>query len=321
MIAGLKEDGKDNYVLKNTKAYKKHMHENNPGMPEEVIDRSATFRIFAAKPGAYGNGVKLMIAASAWKTVKDLGETFIEHGGFAYGEEVFGKESYSEFVHNLKSITTVFHKSETDETDLLGCCYNDFHGGMTAAVRALSNTTPKVLWGDTKDPANPKVREVREEIERIVRVKLLNPQWIEGMKKHGYKGAQDMAHKAASVYGWDATSDVVADWIFDELTKKHVLDEEMREFYEKNNPWAFEELARRFLEAEKRGLWKADPEVLKDLKETYLEIEGWMEEKMGETTGEYQGGSIDIMTKTDVKEWGARVQFNIDDYLTRGGKK
>jgi len=215
----------------------------------------------------------------------------------------------------------VFHKSETDETDPLGCCWNDFQGGMTAAVRALSNSIPKVLWGDTKDPANPKVRELSEEIGRVVRTKLLNPQWIDGMKKHGYKGAQGMAHKAACCYSWDATSDVVDDWIFDELTKKHILDKEMREFYEKNNPWALEELARRFLEAEQRGLWKADPDVLKDLKETYLQIEGWMEEKMGDVRGEYQGGSVDIMTKDDIKEWKDRLNFNIDDYLTTGGKK
>ncbi|MFH1260229.1 MAG: cobaltochelatase subunit CobN [Elusimicrobiota bacterium] len=321
MIANLKEDEAQNYILKNVNDYKRTARENNSKPDDEALNRAATFRIFAAKPGAYGNGIKLMIAASAWKTIKDLGETFIEHGGFAYGQDVFGRESYGEFVHNLKTITTVFHKVETDETDPLGCCYNDFQGGMTAAVRALSNSTPKVLWGDTKDPANPKVRELSEEIERVVRVKLLNPQWIEGMKKHGYKGAQDMAHKAAAVYGWDATSGVVEDWIFDELTKKHVLDKELREFYEKNNPWALEELARRFLEAEQRGLWKADPQVLKDLKDIYLEIEGWMEEKMGDVKGEYQGGSVDIMTKTDVKEWAGRAHFNLDDYLPAGGKK
>lgn len=314
MIADLGEDEAVNFVIKNVNEYKRTVRDKSM-LAGEALHRAATFRIFAAKPGAYGNGIKLMIAASAWKTIKDLGETFIEHGGFAYGKDVYGRESHSEFVHNLKNISTVFHKMETDETDPLGCCYNDFQGGMTAAVRALSNITPTVLWGDTKDPANPKVRELREEIERVVRVKLLNPQWIDGMKKHGYKGAQDMAHKAASVYGWDATSDVVDDWIFDEVTKKHLLDPEMRAFYEKNNPWALEELARRFLEAEQRGLWNADPQVLAELKEIYLEIEGWIEEKIGEVTGEFQGGSVDIVTKTDIKKWESRLRFSIDDYL------
>ena len=315
MIAALDENESDNYIRKNALAYKRNALKNGVFLDEKALDRASTFRLFAARPGTYGNGIKLMIAASAWNSIKDLGETFIEHGGYAYGKGVFGRESHQEFAHNLKNISTVFHKMETDETDPLGCCYNDFQGGMTAAVRALSNMTPKVLWGDTKDPANPKVRELREEIERVVRVKLLNPQWIEGMKRHGYKGAQGMAHKAASVYGWDATSDVVDDWIFDELTKKYVLDPEMRAFYKENNPWALEELARRFLEAEQRGLWKADPEVLSELREQYLDIEGWIEETMGDTNGEFQGGSVDILTKDDVKEWDGRLRFNIDAYL------
>ena len=90
---------------------------------------------------------------------------------------------------------------------------------------------------------------------------------------------------------------------FDELTKKHVFDKEMREFYEQNNPWALEELARRFLEAEQRGLWKADPQVLKDLRDIYLEIEGWIEEKMCGVEGDFQGGAVDILTSEDVENW------------------
>jgi cobaltochelatase CobN len=316
MIAGLKEEESENYILRNVNKYIEHAKENHSCRDDEALKRASTFRVFAAKPGAFGNGVKLMIAASAWKTIKDLGETFIDHGGYAYGQDTFGRESHEEFAHNLKSITTVFHKVETDETDPLGCCYNDFQGGMTAAVRALSSMTPKVLWGNTKDPSNPKVRELSEEIERVVRVKLLNPQWIEGMKNHGYKGAQEMAKKAVSVYGWEATTELVDDWIFDELTKKHILDDEMREFYEKNNPWGLEELARRFLEAEKRGLWKADPQVLEGLKDAYLEIEGWIEENIGDTSGEYQGGSVDIITKTEVNEWEEKLAFDIDSYLS-----
>jgi cobaltochelatase CobN len=125
-----------------------------------------------------------------------------------------------------------------------------------------------------------------------------------------------MVHKASSVYGWDATSDVVDDWVFDEVTKKHILDPQMRKFYQENNPWALEELARRFLEAEQRGLWKADPLVLEDLKEQYLEIEGWIEEKIGDVFGDFQGGDVDIMTSKQVDEWREGLRFDIKEYLT-----
>ncbi|MFH1153883.1 MAG: cobaltochelatase subunit CobN [Pseudomonadota bacterium] len=318
MIANLEEGASDNFIRKTTDAYRDAAREKGSELKGDALDRAATFRVFAAKPGTFGNGIKLMIAASAWQTVRDLGETFIEHGGYAYGKDVFGQESHHEFAHNLKSITTVFHKMETDETDPLGCCYNDFQGGMTAAVRALSDITPKVMWGDTRNPSRPAVRELKEEIERVVRAKLLNPRWIDGMKRHGYKGAQDMVHKASSVFGWDATSDVIDDWVFDEITRKHVLDPEMRSFYEQNNPWALEELSRRFLEAESRGLWDADPQVLQDLRESYLETEGWIEDKIGDVTGEFQGGSVDILTRREVDDWKKKSAFSLDSYLAGG---
>jgi cobaltochelatase CobN len=80
-----------------------------------------------------------------------------------------------------------------------------------------------------------------------------------------------------------------------------VLDEDMRRFFEDSNPWALEEIGRRLLEAHQRGLWDADPEVLDSLRSAYLEIEGWIEEKVGD--GGFQGGSIDVMTMKDIAEW------------------
>ncbi|MBW1614320.1 MAG: cobaltochelatase subunit CobN, partial [Deltaproteobacteria bacterium] len=106
------------------------------------------------------------------------------------------------------------------------------------------------------------------------------------------------------VYGWEATTREVDDWIFDDIARTFVLNEENRKFFEENNPWALEEIGRRLLEAESRGLWQADPQVLEGLKEQYLEVEGWIEEKMGDVEGDFQGGSVDILTSEDVENWG-----------------
>jgi cobaltochelatase CobN subunit (EC 6.6.1.2) len=140
-----------------------------------------------------------------------------------------------------------------------------------------------------------------------IRTKLLNPKWIEGMKRHGYKGAGDISKRVGRVYGWEATTREVDDWIFDDITETFVLDDEMRKFFEKNNPWALEEIGRRLLEAYERGLWDADPDVIEGLKNAYLEMEGWIEERMGDTGGDFQGGSIDVMTTEDVAVWNEKV--------------
>ena len=188
-------------------------------------------------------------------------------------------------------------------TDLLGCCcYFGTMGGMTAAARHYSGNEVKPYYGDTREPEHVEVRDLADEIRRVVRTKLLNPKWIDGMKEHGYKGAADMMKRITRVYGWEAATQEVDDWIFDDIAKTFVNNAEMRKFFEEKNPYALEEIARRLLEAEQRGLWDADEQVLEELKRNYLEVESWMEDLAGE--GDYQGGNVDIVTKDDMTSWG-----------------
>jgi len=266
--------------------------------------REATLRIFASKPGTYQSGTNLAVYASAWKDEKDLSDIFVYWNGYAYGKGVAGKESHQHFVNTLKSVDVTYNKVVSDEYDLFGCCcYFGTHGGMTAAARHISGRDVKAYYGDTREPEHVEVRDLADEVRRVVRTKLLNPKWIEGMKQHGYKGAGDISKRVGRVYGWEATTQEVDDWIFDDIARTFIMDEENREFFQENNPWAMEEIGRRLLEAEQRGLWKADPEVLDALKSLYLEIEGWMEERMGDVEGEFQGGAIDVINADEVKSW------------------
>lgn len=127
------------------------------------------------------------------------------------------------------------------------------------------------------------------------------------MKQHGYKGAGDISKRVARVFGWEATTQEVDDWIFDDIARTFIMDEENRKFFQENNPWAMEEMGRRLLEAEQIGLWKADPEVLDALESLYLEIEGWVEERVGDVEGGFQGGAIDVINADEVKTWKAKM--------------
>jgi cobaltochelatase CobN len=305
-VASLDEPPELNYPRKHSLA---SLDGRSPS--DKAAWRDATLRVFASKPGTYQSGVNLAIYASAWKDEKDLADIFVYWNGYAYGKGVSGKESHQQLVNSLKTVDTTFNKVVSDEYDLFGCCcYFGTHGGMTAAARSISGRDVKAYYGDTREPEHVEVRDLADEVRRVVRTKLLNPKWIEGMKEHGYKGAGDMMKRIGRVYGWEASTGEVDDWIFDDITKTFVLDEEMRRFFEENNPWALEEIARRLLEANQRGIWDTDPDLLEKLKEAYLEIEGWMEEKAGE--GEYQGGSIDIMTAKDVAGWGQKMSAVIE---------
>ncbi|MFH1243193.1 MAG: cobaltochelatase subunit CobN, partial [Pseudomonadota bacterium] len=232
-IANLNERDEYNFIRKHVNQYRKK-EMGRPGKPydKERVEREATYRLFSARPGAYGGGgVSFMIAASAWKDIRDLGEQYIERGGYAYGNGAWGEMSHKEYADRLSTVDATFNKLASDESDPLDCCcFYDFQGGMYAAVKTVSGNEPKVYWGDTSDPQRPRTTDMKDEMERVVRTKLLNPEWIEGMKRHGYKGASDIAKRVGRVYGWDASAEVVADWIFDDITTTFVLNEENRKF-------------------------------------------------------------------------------------------
>jgi len=296
-VASLDEPIEQNFIKK---------HATKMIDEEGVTLRDATLRIFSSRPKTYGNGVNLAVLASAWKTEADLADIYVAWNGYAYGKDIKGKDAHLELAANLSTVSVTFNKVQSDEYDLLGCCcYFGTHGGMTAAARHYSAHEVRPYYGDTREPESVGVRDLSDEIRRVVRTKLLNPKWIDGMKEHGYKGASDMMKRITRVYGWEASTQEVDDWIFDDIAETFVNNDEMRQFFEENNPYALEEIARRLLEAEQRGLWNADPEVLEDLKNNYLQVESWMEEQIGE--GDFQGGSVDIITADEVSSWGGSM--------------
>jgi len=271
---------------------------------KHLVENGMDPRIFSSMPGTYGNGVNLAVYASAWKEERDLSDVFIHWNGYAYGKGVFGEGAHQKLISQLKSVDLTFNKTVTDEYDLFGCCcYFGTHGGLTAAAREVSGKEVSAYYGDTRDRDNVGVRSLADEVRRVVRTKLLNPKWIEGMKRHGYKGAGDISKRVGRVYGWEATTQEVDDWIFDDIARTFVLDQEMRSFFQESNPWALEEIGRRLLEANQRGLWKADQEVIDELKAAYLEMEGWMEERMGDAGGDIQGGAVRVLTAEEVRSW------------------
>ncbi|MGL4849907.1 MAG: cobaltochelatase subunit CobN [Clostridium sp.] len=291
-VAALDEPIEMNYV-------RKHTLENLEKGEVENFE-AASSRIFGSKAGTYFSAVTGLIYSSAWKEKEDIADVFMYYNGYSYGKNLYGKRSLEEFKNTLSTVDITYNKISADTHDLLGCCtYFSTHGGMTAAAKKLSKNNVKAYYGDTRESLAVEVRDLSEEIERVVRGKLINPKWIEGQKKHGYTGASEISTLVGRVYGWDATTDEVDDKLFDGITKTFVFDDDNREFFNENNPWALEEIERRLIEAYERGLWETDDEIIEELKEYYLETEGFIEEGMVDVEGNYQGGSIDVV---DLKE-------------------
>jgi cobaltochelatase CobN len=235
-------------------------------------------RMWGPPPGGYGSGVLPLIEQGSWRTSTDLAEVYLAWSGFAYGRTRHGEADSSAMRRRFGAIDIAVKNQDNREHDIFDSDdYLQDHGGMVAAVRALTGSAPKAWFGDSADPANPQVRSLREEAARVVRSRVLNPKWIEAMRRHGYKGAFELAATVDYLFGYDATAEVVEDWMYERVTDAYVSDPEMRKFFAESNPWALRAIAERLLEADRRAMWAASESARRTLTEAVLEAEGWEE--------------------------------------------
>lgn len=269
LVAGLDESAEQNYLRAHAEADR----------AEHGDWRRATMRIFGSKPGTYGAGLLQLIDSQNWRNDSDLEQVYTAWGGFAYGRGLDGAAASEDMRHQYRRIAVAAKNTDTREHDIADSDdYFQYHGGMVAAVRALTGKAPAAYIGDNTRPDAVRTRTLSEETTRVFRARVVNPRWLEAMRRHGYKGAFEMAATVDYLFGYDATANVMADWMYEQLTNSYVLDEQNRKFMQQSNPWALHGIAERLLEAASRGLWEnPDQQVLSDLRSVFLETEGELE--------------------------------------------
>lgn len=268
-VAELDEPADANYV-------RAHADEDTA---EHGDRRRATARIFGSKPGAYGAGLLPLIDARNWRSDADLAEVYAVWGGYAYGRGLEGRAARGDMETAFRRIAVAAKNVDTREHDIHDADdYFQYHGGMVAMVRHLTGESPEAYVGDSATPDQVKTRTLGEETHRVFRARVVNPRWMAAMRRHGYKGAFEMAATVDYLFGYDATAGVVDDWMYEKLSAEYVFDETNRDFMKKSNPWALRGISERLLEAAERGLWvEPDQETLDRLRQTYLELEGDLE--------------------------------------------
>ncbi|RLB89639.1 MAG: cobalamin biosynthesis protein CobN, partial [Deltaproteobacteria bacterium] len=248
------------------------------GLDEDQAFREATFRVFGCPPGTYGAGVSELVESKNWKTREDLGNNYIRYTSHAYGEGSYGRQKPSVFRKLLSRMDVTVKNEDSREYDMMSCTdYYNYYGGLIVAGKTVTGKLPFSLMGDSSDPKRVKMRTTSEEAKHVLRSRLVNPKWLKGMMRHGYKGAGDISHVMDIVLGWDATAEVIEDWMYERIAEAHVLDEKMKEWMNKVNPYARQNIIDKLLEAISRGLWQTDAQMEEILKEEYLEIEGEIE--------------------------------------------
>ncbi|WP_026926566.1 cobaltochelatase subunit CobN [Granulicoccus phenolivorans] len=243
-------------------------------------ERRATTRIFGSKPGSYGAGILPLVEAGNWRSDADLAEVYATWGGFAYGRGMNGVPARETMENNYRRIQVAAKNIDTREHDIADSDdYYQYHGGMVAMVRSLTGQAPKAYVGDSTTPEAVKTRTLAEETTRVFRARVVNPRWIAAMRRHGYKGAFELAATVDYLFGFDATAGVVPDWMYEQLAASYVLDETTQEFLRQANPWALRGIIEKLHEAAERELWEQpDPALLQQLQQVYLDVEGDLED-------------------------------------------
>jgi cobaltochelatase CobN len=213
-------------------------------------------RVYGAKPGAYGAGLQALIDERIWSTKADFAEAYLEWGGYAYGAGAEGVRDREGLEARLSQVEAVVQNQDNREHDLLDSDdYYQFEGGAAAAVATLQGRDRPVYHNDHSRPERPVIRTLDDEIGRVVRSRVVNPKWIEGVKRHGYKGAFEIAATVDYLFAFAATTGAVKGHHFDMVHAAFLEDADTRDFIAEHNAPALAEIAQRLQEAIDRGLW------------------------------------------------------------------
>ena len=278
-VATLDEPEDRNFVRKH---YVSEVRDKvDSGVSPEDAESESLYRIFGSKPGSYGAGILQAIDDGSWQSDEDLANVYTAWGSYAYGRRHHGVSAVREFQRRFAAIDVATKNQDNREHDIFDSDdYMQFHGGMIATVRVLSGGNPRQFFGDSSDPGLLRTRDLKEEARRVFRSRVVNPKWMDSMKRHGYKGAFELAATVDYMFGYDATAEIIDDWMYQEVTERYALDPEMQQFFEQSNPWALRAIAERLMEAADRQMWEDPPEeLLNELRRVYLRTEGLLEER------------------------------------------
>ncbi|QDL91152.1 cobaltochelatase subunit CobN [Paroceanicella profunda] len=246
--------------------------EDNPAAARfraEGSGEAAGYRVFGAKPGAYGAGLQALIDERIWAERADLGAAWLDWGGYAYGRGAEGARARAALETRVARLEGIVQNQDNREHDLLDSDdYYQFEGGAAAAVAALQGRDRPIWHNDHSRPERPVIRSLEEEIGRVVRSRVVNPKWIAGVQRHGYKGAFEMAATVDYLFAFAATTRAVRSHHFDLVHQAYLEDETVRDFIAEANPAALGEIAARLTEAIDRGLWQPRSNSARALLET-----------------------------------------------------
>lgn len=251
----------------------------NAGAGHDEAWDLACARIYGPAEGEYGTSVTKLIETKQWEEESQLGAAFMNSLQHVYSSNYRGKEMVELYKANLAAVDIVSqirsnHEHEITDLDH----YYEFFGGLAKSVEIAKGSRAEMYITDTTRE-QALTEEVRKSIQRGVRTRLLNPKWMDGLLKHDYHGAQNIADRTENLLGLAATTNQVDSWIFSSVHKEYVADEQRSKQMRDNNRSAYHSMLETLLESHQRNYWNASEDELEVLRDRYLELEGDLESR------------------------------------------
>ncbi len=245
------------------------------GYGGKKAEKLSKIRIFSEETGSYGTGVSEMTDASGvWESDKEIAEVYENRAGYAFGQGLWGRPAKKLFKQNLAGVDAAVHSRSSN---VYGTMDNDdmfqYLGGLSLAVRKESGQVPDTLITQQQISGQVKVEDAAKTIGRELRTRYLNPEWIQGMKKEDYAGAREMANFVNYMWGWQVTTPEALDEAkWEQTYDVYVRDkygQDLKEFFNQANPWAYQSITARMLETLRKGYWQPEDQVKKNLAVEY----------------------------------------------------
>ena len=267
-------DEKDNQVQQHIKEVTEKLIQK--GWPQKKAEQYASVRIFDEAPGRYDLNVSRIVSASgSWENDSVVADEYLKRMSYGYGNGLWGEPMEDVYKMALSGTRMVIHSRSTN---LYGTVDNDdffmYAGGLTAAIRELDGKSPELVITNMMNPAKPEMTPIDRMMGMELRSRYWNPEWIEGMKKEGFEGANKMAEFVENMWGWQVTVPETIDAArWEQTFEVYVEDKyglDLKEFFIKKNPYAYQAVTARMLETIRKGYWQPTEKVKQTLAKEYM---------------------------------------------------
>ncbi|MBO4649422.1 MAG: cobaltochelatase subunit CobN, partial [Lentisphaeria bacterium] len=248
------------------------------GMSAEQAKELGNSRIFGGVNGNFGTGVTGMAQNTGkWEDTRVIAELYLNNMGALYTEGHWGEHIPGVFKAALINTDTVVQSRSSNSWGPLSLDHvYEFTGGLSLAARHVTGKDPGAYFNDLRNPGRARIQEAGEAAMVEARSTVLNPKYIREMMKEGAPAAGSFTEVFRNTLGWEIMKpDMLEDHLWQAYKETYVDDKlnlNLREFFEKNNPAALQEMTGIMLEAVRKDFWKADAKTVKQLAKTHAEL-------------------------------------------------